>query len=141
MYEDREPTSMEKKAQKTVGVLHEPEEIDTSILESFPYQYPHREITVEYVTTEFTSVCPYSGLPDFATLTIRYTPDKDCIELKSLKYYLYAWRQVRMFNEHVVNKILEDLIASVKPRRMEIVGAFTNRGGIINTVTATYDKR
>lgn len=140
VYEDREPADIEVKAQKTVGKTYLPEELDTSILEVFPYEYPNREITVEYRTEEFTSVCPYSGLPDFATLRISYVPDQDCLELKSLKYYLYAYRQVRMFNEHIVNKLIEDLVAAAKPKHMTIVGEFTNRGGMFNTVTAKYDK-
>ena len=140
MYEDREPNDMELKAQKTVGKTYLPEELDVSILETFPYEYAGREITVEFETQEFTSVCPYSGLPDFATVYITYTPDKDCLELKSLKYYLYAYRQVRMFNEHIVNKLLEDLSGVVKPARMRIVAEFTNRGGMFNTVTADYEK-
>ena len=140
MYEDREPNDMELKAQKTVGKTYLPEELDVTILEIFPYDYVGREITVEFCTEEFTSVCPYSGLPDFATINITYTPDENCLELKSLKYYLYAYRQVRMFNEHIVNKLLEDLSNVVKPVSMKIVGEFTNRGGMFNTVTAEYVK-
>lgn len=141
IYEDREAEDIEVKAQKTVGKTYLPKELDTSILEVFPYEYPKREINVEYKTHEFTSVCPYSGLPDFATLTISYTPDKNCLELKSLKYYLYAFRQVRMFNEHIVNKLIEDLSKVAKPKKMKIVGEFTNRGGMFNTVTAEYTKK
>ena len=77
IYEDREASSVETKAQKTVGKTYLPEELDVSILETFPYEYPHREATVQYKTHEFTSVCPYSGLPDFATITIEYVPQKD----------------------------------------------------------------
>jgi len=138
VYKDRQPSKVEKKAQKSVGRIFTPGHIDTTILQVFAYQYPKKEISVEHSTDEFTCVCPYSGLPDFGKITIRYTPDKKCIELKSLKYYLYAFRQVKIFNEHVVNKILEDLVKTVKPRRMEIVGEFTVRGGIANKVTANY---
>ncbi|MFC1514505.1 preQ(1) synthase [Candidatus Omnitrophota bacterium] len=115
-------------------------DIDRSILQTFRYEFPKRPITVEHVTPEFTCICPFSGLPDFATLTIRYTPAKQCIELKSLKFYLFSFRQVRVFNEHVINKIIEDLVAVLKPRRMEITGEFTSRGGITNKVTASYGK-
>ncbi len=138
MYKDREPSDIEKKAQKTSGKTFSPDKIDTSILQVFDYEYPHNPVTIEHVTEEFTSVCPYSGLPDFAKLTIRYTPYKKCIELKSFKYYLCAFRQVKIFNEHVVNKILEDLVRVLKPRRMEITGEFTLRGGMNNKVTASY---
>lgn len=140
MYEDREPTEMELRARKTVGGTYLPEELDVSILETFPYEYQGRKITVEFKTHEFTSVCPYSGLPDFATVFITYVPDKKCLELKSLKYYLYAYRQVRMFNEHIVNKLLEDLSKVAEPVSMKIVAEFTNRGGMFNTVAAEYEK-
>lgn len=136
---ERKPRKVENKAKRTVGKTHLPEEIDTSILKTFKYKYPHRKITIEHVTDEFTCVCPYSGLPDFAKLTIRYTPDKKCIELKSLKYYLFAFRQVKIFNEHVINKILQDLVNTLKPTSMEITGEFTSRGGIMNKVTADYN--
>ncbi len=140
IYENRESPELEKKAQKTAGKTFEPSEIDISILKTFEYEYPQNKISVEHATEEFTSVCPYSGLPDFGTITILYTPDKECIELKSLKYYLYAFRGVRIFNEHAVNKILEDLVKVTKPLKMTVVGDFTARGGITNRVTASYKK-
>jgi 7-cyano-7-deazaguanine reductase len=138
IYENRESPELEKKAQKTTGETYEPSQIDTSILKTFDYEYPQNKISVEHATEEFTSVCPYSGLPDFGIITIIYTPNKKCIELKSLKYYLYAYRNVKIFNEHAVNKILQDLVKIVNPAEMTIVGDFTSRGGITNRVTACY---
>ena len=141
IYEDRVPSELEKKAKKLQGKTFNLEDVDATILQTFPYQYPQRPITIEHTTSEFTCLCPFSGLPDFAKLTIRYTPFKKCIELKSLKYYLYSFRQVKAFNEHVINKILEDLVKVVKPRQMEIIGEFTIRGGITNKVSASYKRK
>ncbi|MBN2120845.1 MAG: NADPH-dependent 7-cyano-7-deazaguanine reductase QueF [Candidatus Omnitrophica bacterium] len=140
IHDDRTTSRIEKKAKKTQGKTFFPADIDASILETFNYEYPKQPINIEHKTSEFTCVCPYSGLPDFAVLTITYTPDKKCIELKSLKYYLYAFRQVKIFNEHAVNKILKDLTKALNPRRMEIIGEFSLRGGISNKVTASYKK-
>jgi len=141
IYEDRLTSKIEKAAQKTQGETFLPEDVDSSILQTFNYRYPNRPIAVEHQTLEFTCLCPFSGLPDFGKLTIKYSPFRKCIELKSLKYYLYSFRQVKIFNEHVVNKVLEDLVKTLKPRRMEIIGEFTSRGGIANKVTASYKKR
>ncbi|HEX72518.1 MAG TPA: NADPH-dependent 7-cyano-7-deazaguanine reductase QueF [Candidatus Hydrogenedentes bacterium] len=121
-----------------------PEAIDASCLECFAYEYhdtPHGE-AMEIVTTtgEFTSVCPFSGLPDFATVTIRYVPDRHCIELRSLKYYLLSYRDVGIWYEHLVNRMLEDLVAACRPRRMRIEIACAPRGGLASTVTAFYDR-
>lgn len=138
IYKDRASSNPEKKAKKLQGKTFSPKDIDPSILQTFPYQYPKRPVNIEHTTAEFTCLCPYSGLPDFATLTLKYTPSKKCIELKSLKYYLYSFRQVKIYNEHAVNKISEDLVKVLKPRRMEIVGEFTSRGGMTNKVTASY---
>ena len=141
IYEDRFTSQIEKKAKKLQAKTFLAKDIDPSILQTFKYEYPKRPITIEHTTREFTCVCPFSGLPDFADLTIKYSPLKKCIELKSLKYYLYSFRQIRIFNEHVINKILEDLVRTLKPRRMEITGEFTSRGGITNKVTASYPSR
>lgn len=138
IYPDRSIGPLEKKAKKTTGPLFEAGEIDTSILQTIPYEYPRRKITVELACDEFTCVCPFSGLPDFARLTVTYTPRKRLIELKSLKYYLYAFRSVKIYNEHAVNKILGDLKKALAPRQIEIRGEFTSRGGITNRVTARY---
>lgn len=138
IYSDRVSSQIEKKAQKTAGKLFLPKDIESGILQTIAYQYPHRKITVELTNDEFTCVCPFSGLPDFAKLTIRYVPRKKLIELKSLKYYLYAFRNVKVYNEHATNKILEDLVLVLKPYEITIEAEFTSRGGIKNKVSASH---
>ena len=93
---------------------------------------------IEIRAPEFTSVCPKTGLPDFGEILIRYTPDRDCIELKSFKYYLIEFRNQGIFYEAVTNRILDDLVAACRPRRMTVTGAFTARGDITTTVVAEY---
>jgi 7-cyano-7-deazaguanine reductase len=107
-------------------------------LETFDNQYRGREYTVRIVCPEFTSVCPRTGQPDFGTLTITYVPDRKCVELKSLKLYLQQYRNEGIFYEHVTNRILDDLVAVVEPRRMSLEAAFHARGGITTTVTASF---
>ena len=118
--------------------------IDGACLECFAYNYhdtPYgREAEVTTSTDEFTSVCPYSGLPDFAHVTISYVPDRHCIELRSLKYYLMSYRNVGIWYEHLVNRMLEDLVRACRPRRMTIEIACNPRGGLASTVTAHYDQ-
>ncbi len=109
-----------------------------NILETFANQYPGRDYAIEIVCPEFTSVCPKTGQPDFGTLTITYTPDANCVELKSLKLYLQQFRNEGIFYETVTNRILDDLLAVLSPRRMKLVAAFTPRGGISTTVTAEF---
>ena len=110
------------------------------VLETFDNQYPDRDYTVEIVCPEFTSVCPKSGQPDFGTLVFRYVPDRKCVELKSLKLYLQQFRNEGIFYEHVTNRILDDVVSQLAPRRMELTAAFTARGGITTTITATFTK-
>lgn len=110
-----------------------------SILESFPNPRPERDYQIEFVFPEFTSVCPVTGQPDFATITIRYVPDQRCVEMKSLKLYFYAFRNKGIFYESVINTILDDLLAVLSPRRMTVVGQFAVRGGTAGTVTAEFD--
>jgi len=113
--------------------------IKTSILSPMDYKYRQkRDIDIKIEQPEFTSVCPMTGLPDFGCIIISYTPDKKIIELKSLKYYLLQYRNVGIFYEHVVNRILDDLAAVLKPKRMEITGEFTARGGIRTRAVAAY---
>lgn len=140
IYEERIPSDMELKAKKAVGKSFDPSVIDCSILVTFPYEYSYRPIQMEHTTNEFTCVCPFNELPDYGTINIKYVPNKLCIELKSLKYYLYSFRQVRMFHEHVVNKILEDLVAVLDPLELTVEGKFAVRGGIATTATAYYAK-
>jgi 7-cyano-7-deazaguanine reductase len=108
------------------------------MLETFPNQYPGRDYTVQIVCPEFTSVCPKTGQPDFGTLTIAYVPDLKCVELKSLKLYLQQFRNEGIFYEHVTNRILDDLVGALQPRRMTLTAAFTPRGGITTTVAASF---
>lgn len=111
-----------------------------NVLETFPNPNPHRDYTIEIVCPEFTSVCPKTGQPDFGTLTISYVPDAKCVELKSLKFYLHQFRNQGVFYETLTNQILDDLAAVVRPRQMTLTAAFTPRGGISTTVTATVGR-
>ena len=107
-------------------------------LETFANGYPDRDYTIEIVCPEFTSLCPKTGQPDFGTLTLTYTPDRKCVELKSLKLYLQRFRNEGIFYEHATNRILDDLVAAVAPRRMKLVATFHARGGITAIVTAQH---
>src|SRR5918998_5109250 len=110
-----------------------------SILEAFPNPRPERDYEIEFVFPEFTSVCPVTGQPDFATITVRYVPDRLCVEMKSLKLYFYSYRNKGIFYEAVTNTILDDLVAVLRPRKMTVVGDFAVRGGTAGTVTVDYD--
>ena len=110
-----------------------------NLLETFENQFPDRDYQIEIVYPEFTSVCPRTGQPDFGTMTITYTPDKKCVELKSLKFYMQSFRNQGIFYEHVTNNILDDLTAVIAPRAMKIEAAFNTRGGMTETVTANYN--
>ena len=112
----------------------------TPAIETWKNQYPDRDYEIRVDIPEFTCICPKTGLPDFAAIVIRYIPDRLCVELKSLKYYTVFYRDVGIFNEHVVNKMLDDLVRACKPRWMEITGEFNARGGIKTTVRAEYKK-
>ncbi len=120
--------------------IQKPEVVHAHVLDPIEYGYHgKRDIIISIRQPEFTSVCPMTGLPDFGTITIRYTPDKMIVELKSLKYYLLQYRNVGIFYEHVVNRILDDLVGVLNPKWMEVHGAFTARGGIDSEVTAQYN--
>ena len=108
-------------------------------IETWPNQFPGYEI--EIVIPEFTSVCPKTGLPDFGRLTLRYTPDQQCLELKSLKMYVLAYRNLGVFYENVVNRFLRDVVAAARPVSATVTGEFTPRGGLHAKVTATWSKR
>ena len=109
-------------------------------LETFPNQHPGRRYTVTLVCSEFTCMCPITGQPDFATITIRYIPDQRIVESKSLKLYLWSYRDEGTFHEHVTNQILEDLVEALDPISCHVTGAFNVRGGISITVDAEYEK-
>jgi 7-cyano-7-deazaguanine reductase len=116
-------------------------ELSLPSLETWENQYPDRDYEVKIEIPEFNCICPKTGLPDFATITIRYTPDRDCVELKSLKLYITAFRNVGIFHEHAVNRILDDFARFVKPRAVEVHGLFGARGGITTSVTATRSRK
>ncbi len=105
---------------------------------ALPNPHPDRDYDVEFSTDEFTCVCPMTGQPDFATLKISFVPDRHLVELKSLKLYLWSFRQEGHFHEDVTNIILNDLVAAIKPRRMTVVGEYNVRGGIGTVVRASY---
>jgi len=107
-------------------------------LESFPNPRPGRDYEIRFECPEFTCVCPMTGQPDFATIRIRYTPDEHCVELKSLKLYLWSYRDQGTFHEAVTNKILDDLVAAIAPKRMVVEGDFYVRGGIRTVVEVQH---
>ncbi len=122
------------------GLQEDIRRLKTPPIDTWKNQYNDRDYTIEMTIPEFTCVCPKTGLPDFATITIRYVPDRNCIELKSLKEYILFYRDLGVFHEHVVNKILDDFISACDPRSVEIVGDFNVRGGIKTTVKANYKR-
>ncbi len=121
---------------KEAGFPRSPEEAK---LESFKNQYPARKYTIQFVCPEFTSLCPKTGQPDFATIYINYVPDQLCIESKSLKLYLASYRNHGAFHEHVTNKILDDIVEACRPQWAEVIGKFNVRGGISINITACYE--
>lgn len=110
------------------------------MLETFPNPCPDRDYRVTMTCPEFTCVCPKTGQPDFAEIRITYIPDRLCVELKSLKLYLWSYREQGTFHETVTNRILDDLVAILSPRDMQVTGAFNVRGGITTVVTVTHKK-
>ncbi len=117
-----------------------PETPSSEQLETFANQYSERDYVIEIVCPEFTSICPMTGQPDFGTITYTYTPDKLCVELKSLKLYLQKFRNEGIFYENVINRLLDDFVKACQPRKLMVVGAFTARGGITTTVTCEFEK-
>lgn len=114
------------------------EAIDRDVLETVPYDYPDSATEVVYETDEFTFVCPWTGLPDFAQLVIRYLPHHSLVELKSLKYYLTSYRNVGILQEHAVNRILNDLVGLLDPVSMVVEANFKERGGLKTRAVARY---
>lgn len=108
------------------------------LLETFENKYPNRDYAVTHIAPEFTSLCPKTGQPDFAKITVEYIPDKLCVELKSLKFYLNSYRNDGIFFESVTNQILDDLVMVTKPRYMLITAEFNVRGGISSIIEAEY---
>jgi 7-cyano-7-deazaguanine reductase len=129
--------SLEKQIKYTI---ESPDIVKTDVLVPMEYQYQdQRDIDIVIQQPEYTSVCPMTGLPDVGCITITYRPFNKIVELKSLKFYLLQYRNVGIFYEHVVNRILEDLVAVLAPKYMEVTGDFTARGGITTKVTAVFD--
>jgi 7-cyano-7-deazaguanine reductase len=114
--------------------------MNLSPLDTFPYEFAGREITIDLEIPEFTAVCPFSDFPDFATIKLAYVPNERCIELKSLKLYINSFRNIKVFHEHVINIILEDFVRACDPLRVEIEGDFHVRGNIKTVVRAKYDR-
>ena len=114
-----------------------PESIDASVLETFPYDGPEQEVVT--TTREFSAVCPFSGLPDIADLTVRYIPSDRCVELKSLKYYLMSYRNVGIFQEHATARITEDLQRCLAARRLTVTTTYNVRGGFETTCSVTLE--
>ncbi|NOT32881.1 MAG: NADPH-dependent 7-cyano-7-deazaguanine reductase QueF [Candidatus Eisenbacteria bacterium] len=108
-------------------------------LDSFPNPNPERDYVVRHECPEFTAICPVTGQPDFGCIAVHYVPDRRCVELKSLKLYLWSFRDEGHFFEAVTNRILDDLVRATRPRRMTVVGRFNVRGGISSTAVASYD--
>ncbi len=116
------------------------EEMELYPLDTFRYEYPGKEIWVEFEMPEFTAICPFSDFPDFAVIKLKYVPNERCIELKSLKLYINSFRNVKVFHEHVINMILDDFVKACDPLRVEIEGDFHVRGNIKTIVRANYKK-
>ena len=116
------------------------EEMELYPLDTFRYEYPGKEIWVEFEMPEFTAICPFSDFPDFAIIKLKYVPNERCIELKSLKLYINSFRNVKVFHEHVINMILDDFVKACDPLRVEIEGDFHVRGNIKTIVRASYKK-
>ncbi len=115
--------------------------IDVAVLEAIPFDFPESATEVVYETEEFTFVCPWTGLPDFARLVIKYIPDRSLIELKSLKYYLTSFRNVGILQEHAVNRVLRDLVSLMAPVSMAVEAEYRERGGMKTRATAKYEKQ
>ncbi len=130
---------VDKYASKRFDIQQE-DAIDSAVLEAIPFDYPGSATEVIYETDEFTAVCPWTGLPDFARLIIRYFPDQSLVELKSLKYYLTSYRNVGILQEHAVNRILQDLVQLLQPVSMTVEAEYRERGGIKTRAVARYEK-
>ena len=131
---------MKKKRSSYKGLQENIRKLKLPRLEAWKNKYKDKNYTVRLETNEFTCICPKTGLPDFASVSIEYKPDKLCVELKSFKLYLHAFRSVGIFHEHVTNRILDDFVAASKPRWARMRAEFALRGGIKTTVEREYQK-
>ena len=116
-------------------------EMDLFPLDTFAYDFPGREIKIDFEIPEFTAICPFSDFPDFATIRLEYVPNERCVELKSLKLYINSFRNVKIFHEHVINVILEDFVRACDPLSVEIEGDFHVRGNVKTVVRASYKRQ
>jgi len=116
------------------------EDMNLYPMDTFAYEYPGREIHVNFTIPEFTAICPFSDFPDFASIKLDYVPNEKCVELKSLKLYINSFREVKIFHEHVINKIMEDFVRACDPLAVEIEGDFNIRGNIKTVVSASYKR-
>ncbi len=130
-----------KKKSSYEGLQKNIRKLKTPKIEVWENQYPDRKYSIHLEIPEFTCICPKTALPDFATIIIEYRPARYCAELKSLKYYMNFYRDIGIFHEHAVNKILDDFVAACKPKWVKITGKFNIRGGIITTVIREYKHR
>ena len=117
------------------------EEMQLCPLDTFPYEFPGREIKISFEIPEFTAICPFSDFPDFANIRLEYVPHELCVELKSLKLYINSFRNVKIFHEHVINVILKDFVRACDPLSVEIEGDFHIRGNIKTVVRASYRRK
>ena len=131
---------MKSKRSKYKGLQENLRELKLPGIDVWGNKYQNKTYVVRFDTAEFTCVCPKTGLPDFAHLFVEYSPGKWCVELKSFKEYMMAYRDLGIFHEHVINRMLEDLVKASKPRWMKVKGVFNTRGGIITTVEAEYSE-
>jgi 7-cyano-7-deazaguanine reductase len=130
---------IDKYAEKRFDIQQE-DAIDVAVLEAIHFDYPGSATEVVYETDEFTCVCPWTGLPDFGRLAISYLPDNSLIELKSLKYYLTSYRNVGILQEHVINRILNDLVRLLNPVSMVVGAEYNERGGIKTKAVVRYER-
>jgi len=114
------------------------EAMNLPVLDTFEYQYKGKKINISFTCPEFTAICPFSDFPDFATIKIDYIPNQLCVELKSLKLYINGFRSLKIFHEHVVNRIIEDFVAACDPTSVDIEGDFNIRGNIKTVIRASY---
>lgn len=131
-----------KKIKKSAyeGLQKDVRSLKTPEIEIWGNRYRDKEYTISIRTDEFSCICPKTGLPDFADISIEYVPDKYCIELKSFKMYLFFFRNIGIFHEHFTNKVLDDIVSACRPRCVKITTVFKSRGGISTTVTREYEK-
>lgn len=141
MKQKQEPKSAPPQALGRRYDVEGSERIDVDALETLPYEYPGKDVVVDIGTDEFTAVCPFSGLPDFGTVTVHYIPKNFLVELRSLKYYLLSFRNVGIYQEHAVNRIADDLVKCCRPKWMRVVLDYRIRGGIHTVASVERGKR